>query len=62
MDEKILELSKLSEKIYNLSSILKEYCKNNPEDIEEIAQLYSLVEYLHANIDKLNFNFINMNA
>lgn len=60
MDEKFLELSKLADKIYNLSSVLKEYSKNHYEDINEVANIYCLVEYLHANIDTLNSIFINM--
>jgi len=60
MDQKTEELKQLSEKIYNLSVVLKDYCKTNSNDIEEIFNLYSLVEYLHNNIDKLNNIFINM--
>ncbi len=58
MEKNLEELKLLSEKIYNLSSILKEYCKTNPNKIEEIANLYSLVEYLHNNIDILNIKLI----
>jgi len=60
MEKELKELTFFAEKIYNLSSILKEYCKTNSNDIEEIANLYSLVEYLHNNIDILNNVFINM--
>ena len=61
MERKLEELKLLAEKIYNLSSILKEYCKNNSNYIEEVSNLYSLVEYLHENIDILNSIFININ-
>lgn len=60
MEQKLEEIASLSEKIYNLSAILKEYCKTNPNDIEEIYNLYSLVEYLHSNIDTLYSIFINI--
>lgn len=60
MKKKLEELTKLADKIYNLSSILKDYCKTNSNDIEEVANLYSLAEYLHRNIDMLNSIFINM--
>jgi hypothetical protein len=60
MEEKLKEMGELSEKIYNLSSVLKEYCKTNSKGIEEIANIYSLVEYMHNNIDILNNTFINM--
>jgi hypothetical protein len=60
MDKKLEELKSLAEKIYNLSSILKNYCKTNFNDIEEVANLYPLVEYLYSNIDTLNSIFINM--
>ncbi|MDD3594469.1 MAG: hypothetical protein PHX18_07575 [Candidatus Gastranaerophilales bacterium] len=60
MNNKIEELALLSERIYNLSSVLKEYCKANNNDLDEILNLYSLVEYLHDNIDKLNDLFIDM--
>lgn len=61
MDKKIDELRRLAEKIYNLSSILKGYCKNNTNNTEEIANISPLVEYLHSNIDTLNSIFINSN-
>lgn len=61
MEQKLKELKLLAEKIYNLSSILKEYCKTNSTGIEEVANLYTLVEYLHDNIDSLNSIFININ-
>ena len=61
MDKKIDELRRLAEKIYNLSSVLKEYCENNTNSIEEIANISPLVEYLHSNIDTLNSIFINSN-
>lgn len=60
MDKNLEELKALAEKIYNLSSILNDYCKTNSNYIEEVANLYSLVEYLHKNIDKLNSIFIYM--
>ena len=60
MDKKLEELTMLSDKIYNLSSVLKDYCKANSNAIEEIANLYSVVEHLHDNIDMLNSIFINM--
>lgn len=60
MEQKLGEIVPLAEKIYNLSSILKEYCKINSNCIEEIYNLYSLVEYLHNDIDTLNNIFINM--
>lgn len=61
MEQNLEELKMLSERIYHLSSILKEYCKTNPDDIFEIEILYSLVEYLHKNIDNMNSIFININ-
>ena len=60
MDKNLEKLKLLTEKIYNLSSVLKEYCKTNSNDIEEVENLYSLVEYLHNNIDILNITFINI--
>lgn len=60
MEKKLEELTLLANKIYNLSSILKEYCENNSNNIQEIANLYSLAEYMHDSIDKLNWIFINM--
>ena len=60
MDKKLEEMAQLTEKIYNLSFVLKEYCKVNPDDIEEIRILYSLVESMYNNIDILNCFFINM--
>ncbi len=60
MEKKLKELTLLSEKIYNISSILKEYCKIHSNDIEETSKIYSLVEYLHKDIDIINRIFINM--
>ena len=60
MDKNLEKLKLLTEKIYNLSSVLKEYCKTNSNNIEEVANLYSLIEYLHSNIDTLNSIFINV--
>ena len=61
MEKKLEEPALLADKIYNLSCILKEYCKINPNMIEDIANLYPLVEYIHHNIDILNSIFININ-
>lgn len=60
MKKELEEIKLLADKIYNLSSVLKDYCKTNSNDIEEIANLFSLVEYLHNNIDILNNTFINI--
>lgn len=60
MDEKIRELKLLANKAYGLSCILKEHCKINSSSIEEIANLYHLIKYLHKNIDKLNSIFIEI--
>lgn len=59
MEKQSEELRLLAEKTYNLSTILKDYCKTNSNNIEEVANLYSLVEYLHDNVDKMNSIFIN---
>lgn len=47
MDKNLEEIKKLTEKIYNLSSILENYCKTNSNYIQEVANLYPLTEYLH---------------
>ena len=60
MDKKLEELKLLAEKIYNLSSVLRNYCKTNSNNIEEIENLCPLIEYIHNNINTLNSIFINM--
>lgn len=60
MEQKLEELKMLADKSYNLSCILKNYCKNNSNDIEEVANLYPLVTYLHSNIDMINGIFIDI--
>lgn len=59
MEQDLEKITALAAKIYNLSSVLKEYCKTNSNGIEEIDTLYTLVEYLHSNADILNSIFIN---
>ncbi len=49
----------LAEKIYNLSSILKQHCKTNEENLEEVAIISTLAECIHKNADRLNVQFIN---
>lgn len=58
MESRLKQAEGLSNKIYNLSSILKQYCKIN-QDIEEVSHIYTLVEYLHKDIDNLYSIFIN---
>lgn len=60
MEQKLEELKLLADKSYNLSCILRDYCQNNSNNIEEIANLCPFAEYLHSNIDTLNSIFIDM--
>lgn len=62
MEEKLKKLSILADKIYSLSFVLKNYCKTNSSNIEEIGNIYFLVEYLHDNIDILNNILINIDS
>ena len=53
------KIEELAEKIYNLSSILKQYCRTNVENLEEVTKISTLVDYLHNDADKLNSILIN---
>ncbi len=50
--------AKLAEKIYNISSILQQYCRINDEDFE-VAKISTLVDCIYQNADYLNAAFIN---
>ena len=55
--------NRLFEKIadtYNLSVVLKEFCKQH-QDIEEICNILPLVKIIHNNIDVCYAEFIDSN-
>jgi hypothetical protein len=58
MNTFLKQAEELLDKIYNLSSILKQYCRIN-KDIEEISHICTLVEYLCNEIDNLYCIFLN---
>lgn len=60
MEENFEELKILADKSYHLCCILKDFCKIHYYDIEEMSNMYTLIEYLLDNIDNLNSIFINM--
>lgn len=60
MKQQTEELKILAEKSYSLCCILKDYCKIHYNGIEEMSNMYTLIEYLDENIDTLNSIFINM--
>ena len=50
---------KLSCNIYHSLSLLKEYCRNTQE-IEEVANLTPIINYIHDESDKLLYNIGNL--
>ncbi len=59
MKSKIETPDQLAEKIYNLTSILKQHCCANTEKLEEVAQISTMVDYLYDCADRLNVIFLN---
>lgn len=49
------EIKKLTDKIYDLSFFLNEYCKMNPNSIDEVGRISTVTLYLFNNIDRLKY-------
>ena len=56
--QKLKYAQRLADRIYNISSVLKDYSQKH-KYIEEIRHQSPIIEYLHDNTDKLNCLFIN---
>ncbi len=53
MDKKYKLLCTLAEDIYNISSVLCEFCKKS--DDEEVAKIQTIAKILHKKADEMNF-------
>lgn len=55
--KKLKELELFAKKIYTLSSSIREYCENNPDDTKVIELLCQLAEHIYNRIIFLNYIF-----
>ncbi|MCX4274380.1 MAG: hypothetical protein OSJ27_01190 [Candidatus Gastranaerophilales bacterium] len=58
MDKNYKILCVLARDVYNISSVLFEYCKKSGD--EEIAKLQTIVKILHKKADDMNFECMKL--
>lgn len=62
MNKKLKKVIKLSDEIFNLSTILKGYCEAYHQELEEMLYIASFSEYIYKKIDLLNSTLIKYKA
>lgn len=53
MDKNYKALCVLARDVYNISSVLSEYCKKSSN--EEVAKIQTIAKILHKKADEMNF-------
>jgi len=59
MNKNLEKLSKLSLDVFNISSVLIEYCKKQNDD-EEMVKIHPILKLLNEKADDLCFNICEM--